>query len=148
MIRISLIFYNIKVYCVFSLESPHWGDSNEYTQYTVFNMKKENHTKLSQIWVKGFFLCLPSRKIIVLQDRSKFTSRKSCKWWLWPWKHYNPHQKKADVVMLFLSLCVNNRCQTENNKISRHLWVKDEYRQLEINVSQKILTKIHCIISV
>ena len=50
--------------------------------------------------------------------------------------------------MLFLSLCVNNRCQTENNNISRHLWVKYEYRQLEMNVSQKILTKIHCIISV
>ena len=25
------IFYNMKVYCVFSLESPHRGDSNEYT---------------------------------------------------------------------------------------------------------------------
>ena len=31
----------MEVCCVFSLESPHWGDSNEYTQYTVFNMKKE-----------------------------------------------------------------------------------------------------------
>ena len=37
--RISLIFFNMKVYCVFSLESPHRGDSNEYTQYTVFNIK-------------------------------------------------------------------------------------------------------------
>ena len=44
-IRISLIFYNMKVCCVFSLESPHRGDSNENTQYTVFNIKKENHTK-------------------------------------------------------------------------------------------------------
>ena len=25
---------------MFSLESPHRGDSNEYTQYTVFNIKK------------------------------------------------------------------------------------------------------------
>ena len=25
---------------MFSLESPHRGDSNEYTQYTIFNMKK------------------------------------------------------------------------------------------------------------
>ena len=30
----------MKVYCLFSLESPHRGDSNEYTQYTIFNMKK------------------------------------------------------------------------------------------------------------
>ena len=37
------------VCCVFSLESPHRGDSNEYTQYTIFNIKKENHPKLSQI---------------------------------------------------------------------------------------------------
>ena len=29
------------VCCVFSLESPHRGDSSEYTQYTIFNIKKE-----------------------------------------------------------------------------------------------------------
>ena len=38
---ISLLFFNMKVYCVFSLELPHQGDSNEYTQYTIFNMKKK-----------------------------------------------------------------------------------------------------------
>ena len=44
------IFFNMKVYCVFSLESPHRGDSNEYTQYTIFNkMKKKSISKLSQI---------------------------------------------------------------------------------------------------
>ena len=39
----------MKVYCVFSLESPQRGDSNEYTQYTIFHYKKENIPKLSQI---------------------------------------------------------------------------------------------------
>ena len=34
-------FSNIKVYCVFSLESPPRGDSNEFTQYTIFNIKKK-----------------------------------------------------------------------------------------------------------
>ena len=34
------IFFNIKVCCVFSLESPHRGDSNEYTQNTIFNIRK------------------------------------------------------------------------------------------------------------
>ena len=53
-IRICLIFYNMMVCCVFSLESPQWGDSNENTQFTVFNIKKENHTKLSQICSQGF----------------------------------------------------------------------------------------------
>ena len=43
------VFFNMKVCCVFSLESPHRGDSNGYTQYTIFNVKKENHPYLSQI---------------------------------------------------------------------------------------------------
>ena len=34
---------NINVCCVFSLESPHRGDSNEYTQYTILNMKKKEN---------------------------------------------------------------------------------------------------------
>ena len=29
----------MNVYCVFSLESPHRGDSNENTKYTIFNIK-------------------------------------------------------------------------------------------------------------
>ena len=29
------IFFNMKVCCVFSVESPHRGDSNENTQYTI-----------------------------------------------------------------------------------------------------------------
>ena len=37
------IFFNMNVCCLFSLESPSRGDSNEYTQYTIFNVKKENH---------------------------------------------------------------------------------------------------------
>ena len=31
----------MKVFCVFSLESPHPGDSNVYTQYTIFIIKKK-----------------------------------------------------------------------------------------------------------
>ena len=38
----------MKVYCMFSLESPHRGGSNEYTQYNILNIKKEEiHPKLS-----------------------------------------------------------------------------------------------------
>ena len=43
------IFFNMKVCCVFLLESPHRGDSNENTQYTIFNIKKEKLPGLSQI---------------------------------------------------------------------------------------------------
>ena len=38
---------------MFTLESPHRGDSNEYTQYTISQYKKENHPKLSQICSYG-----------------------------------------------------------------------------------------------
>ena len=34
---------------MFSIESPHRGDSNEYTQYTIFNINIKNHPKLSQV---------------------------------------------------------------------------------------------------
>ena len=33
--------FNMKVYFVFSLESPHRGDSNEYTKYTILSIKKK-----------------------------------------------------------------------------------------------------------
>ena len=39
----------MKVYYVFSLESPQRGDSNEYTQYTISKYKKENLPKVSKI---------------------------------------------------------------------------------------------------
>ena len=39
--NIFSMFFNMKVYCVFSLESPQRGDSNEYTQYTISQYKKE-----------------------------------------------------------------------------------------------------------
>ena len=40
---------------MFALESPHRGDSNEYTKYTIFNIKKKitlNNPKSAAI---GFF---------------------------------------------------------------------------------------------
>ena len=49
------IFFNMEVCCVFSLESPHRGDSNEYTQYTIFNIKMKiilNYPKSAAV---GFF---------------------------------------------------------------------------------------------
>ena len=32
---------------MFSFESPHRGDSNEYTQYTIFNIKKKTLNSIS-----------------------------------------------------------------------------------------------------
>ena len=38
---------------MFSLESPQRGDSNEYTEYTISQYKKENHPQLFQICIYG-----------------------------------------------------------------------------------------------
>ena len=43
------IFFKMNVYCVFPLESTQRGDSNEYTQNTISQYKKENHPKLNKI---------------------------------------------------------------------------------------------------
>ena len=40
---------------MFSLESPHRGDSNEHTQYTIFNMNKKNTINYPKSSAKGFF---------------------------------------------------------------------------------------------
>ena len=56
--NIFSIFYNMKVCCVFSLESLHRGNSNGYPQFTNFNIKKKkkkemvlNHPKSNlQLW--------------------------------------------------------------------------------------------------
>ena len=50
-----LIFFKMKVCYVFSLESPHRGDSNKYTQYTIFNMNKKNTLNYSKSAVMDFF---------------------------------------------------------------------------------------------
>ena len=49
------IFFNMKVYCVFSLESPHRGDSNVYTQYTIFVIKTKITSDYSKSAAMGFF---------------------------------------------------------------------------------------------
>ena len=40
---------------MFSLGSPRRGDSNEYTQYTIFNMNKKNTINYPKSAATGFF---------------------------------------------------------------------------------------------
>ena len=49
------MFFNMKVCCVFSLESPHGGDSNDYTQYTIFNIKRKSDLNCLKSAAMGFF---------------------------------------------------------------------------------------------
>ena len=46
----------MKICCVFSLESPHGGDSNEYKQNTIFNIKKKITLNYPKPAAVGFFL--------------------------------------------------------------------------------------------
>ena len=50
-----LIFFDMKVYCAFSLESPHRGDSNANIQYTISNIKKKITLNYSKSAAMGFF---------------------------------------------------------------------------------------------
>ena len=52
---IFFIFFGMKVSCAFSLESPHRGDSNENTQYTIFNINKTNTLNYPKSAAMGFF---------------------------------------------------------------------------------------------
>ena len=54
--NIFSIFFNIKVYCMFSLELPHRGDSNDYTQYTSFVIRKKITQDYPKSAAMGFFL--------------------------------------------------------------------------------------------
>ena len=50
------IFFNMKACCVFQLESPHRGDSNEYTQHAIINIKKKiilNYPKYNNVCSYG-----------------------------------------------------------------------------------------------
>ena len=46
-----LIFFNMKVLCVFSLESPH-----EYTQYTIFDIERKTTLNYPKSAALGSFL--------------------------------------------------------------------------------------------
>ena len=41
------IFFNLNVCCMFLLDYPHRGNSNEYIQYIIFNSENDNQPKLS-----------------------------------------------------------------------------------------------------
>ena len=72
--NIFSISFNLKVHCMFSLESPHRGDSNEYTQYTIFNIKKEkSHSFIPNLQLWDFSKGLKNEfKITAVNDPSMF----------------------------------------------------------------------------
>ena len=67
--EIFLFYYEI-VCCVYSLESPRWGDSNEYTQHTIILLKISINYRhfLPDLlpWLKLLGLNYPSLKQIFM----------------------------------------------------------------------------------
>ena len=47
--------FDFVVYCVFTLESPHRGNSNEYTKYTIFNKKGKTPQIIPNLQLWYFF---------------------------------------------------------------------------------------------
>ena len=77
----------MKVYCVFSLESPHRGDSNECTQYTIFNMNKKDTINNPKSAAMGFFSkgLKNEFETAVVNEPSVFEPLKFyCMYKLWP----------------------------------------------------------------
>ena len=65
---------------MFSLESAHCGDSNEYTQCTIFNIKKKITLKYPKSAAVGYFP-RDSRKSFetaVVNEQSVFEPLKVC----------------------------------------------------------------------
>ena len=64
---------------MFSLESPHQGDSNEYKQYTIFNIKKENNLNYPKSAAMGCFSkgLKDVVEIAVVNEQSEFEPLKS-----------------------------------------------------------------------
>ena len=68
------LFLNMKVYCEFSLESLHRGDSNEYTKYTIFSIKKIFTLNYPKYATMGFFSKGPQNEfeMAVINEPSVF----------------------------------------------------------------------------
>ena len=49
------VFFNMKVCCVSSLESPHRGDSNQYNQHNIFDIEKKITLNNPKYAAMGFF---------------------------------------------------------------------------------------------
>ena len=57
-------FSSLKVCCVFTLESLHRGDSNEYTQRTIMNIKRKSFEIMPNTIMSaasGFIFVMDSR---------------------------------------------------------------------------------------
>ena len=84
---------------MFSLELPHQGDSNEYTQNTIFNMNKKNTINYAKFAATVFFFKGLKNELetAVVNEPSVFE----------PWKFYlyslwNMNKLFAEPILYFI----------------------------------------------
>ena len=65
------IFFKMNVWCVFSLESLHRGDSSKYTQHTFINIKRKS-PEISQNTIM-------SAAMIIYVKVSRTSSKQPCR---------------------------------------------------------------------
>ena len=70
---ISSLFFNMKIYCVLSLELPHQDDSNEFSNYAIFNIKKKFTLNYPKYAALGLF---PKDSRPVVNEPSVFSPSK------------------------------------------------------------------------
>ena len=58
---------------MFSLKSPHQGDSNEYTLYTIFNIQRKSAEIIPNLQLLDFFQGTQSR-VQMVKEPSKSSS--------------------------------------------------------------------------
>ena len=74
----------MQVYCVFSLESPHRGDSNKYRQYTIFITKMKiilNNAKSAAMEFKNHTCHKLWTEICEIRQNFKWDLIKFCETW-------------------------------------------------------------------
>ena len=87
---------------MFSLESPHRGDSIEYIQYTMFNMKKENHPKLFQICSYGIFFQGTQERVRNSRGKRAISVRSIE---VLPYMAFRHNENVDNVYIIFKKLC-------------------------------------------
>ena len=57
------------IVCTHYLESPHWGGSNEYTQYTIFNIKKKKSPLIIPNLQPMYFFLRTQEQVLNSRDK-------------------------------------------------------------------------------
>ena len=94
----------VYVCCVFSLESPHWGDSNEYTQHTILYRRSKRHPYIIPI-------CL-----LIWRYYLHTVARTTHIWNKFPWSQRCSNQWSSTI---FRSLAIQNAPREDSGQVAR-----------------------------